>query len=211
MKGTNDCLATWAVLGCAGIGLIATGCDWGGGSGFGGAGYTGHKRQIMCPSGDVRPVEAMALGQRVLAKHGFSIKSSDADSLTIETHANEKVVRGGEGRVRDSVVKVPNRVRRTASLEFSSKGENLEAWCQVKMERLTTADYRVFASQRQFEDAPTQTPIEGEGATTAKQNTVWTSAGRDESMEREILADLRQRIQTLRQKKQETPQPAEKK
>ncbi len=216
MMAIGDLTTRRAVWVATGLVALAAGCDMGGGSGFGGIGYTGHKRRIMCPAGDVKVAEAMALGKRVLAKHGFRIKTVDADGLSIETHPSEKIERGQEGRIRDSVVRLPNRVRRTASLEFSTRGDELEAWCQVKKERLTTADHRVFARQRQFDDTPTETPIDGEGATTAKQNTVWTSAGRDAGMESEILSDLRERIQRYRQRKQEQqaepkkPQPEQK-
>jgi hypothetical protein len=159
----------------------------------------------MCPKADVSTDKIMELGQRVLAKQGFRLKSVDRDELRIETHPAEQLARGGEGRIRDTVMKVPNRVRRTASLEFSTRGDDIQAFCQVKMERLDTSDYRVFAQQRESSDAPTQTPIDREGATTPRQNQVWSSAGRDESMEREILADLHDRIQALRPNRESKP------
>ena len=203
MKVTSDALTRSAVRISAALAtLLAAGCDMGS-SGVGGIGYTGHKRQIMCPASDIKDDVAMALGRRVLASHGLRVKSADVDSMIIETFASEKTVRGGEGRLRDSVVKLPNRVRRTASLEFSKRGGDLEAWCQVKLERLTTSDHRVWARQREFDDAPTETPIEREGATTDKQNTVWTSAGRDQNLEHQILSDLRKRIQKLRQRQRD--------
>jgi hypothetical protein len=198
MKATNGVSIRGTAAASTGLVMVlSAGCDMGE-RGFGGIGYTGHKRQIMCPVGEIKPEAAVVLGRRVLASHGFRVKSADVDDMSIETFPSEKTVRGGEGRLRDAVVKLPNRVRRTASLEFSSRGGDLQAWCQVKLERLTTADHRVFDHQRRFDDAPTQTPIEREGATTAQQNTVWSSAGRDETLERQILADLRQRIQQTR-------------
>jgi len=203
MKVTSDALTRSAARISAALAmLLVAGCDMES-SGFGGIGYTGHKRQIMCPATDIKDDVAMALGRRVLASHGFKVKTADVDSMTIETFASEKTVRGGEGRLRDSVVKLPNRVRRTASLEFSKRGGDLQAWCQVKLERQTTADHRVWARQRQFDDAPTETPIEREGATTDSQNTVWSSAGRDQSLEHQILSDLRKRIQKLRQRQRD--------
>ncbi len=197
------------------LGLLTVGCsEMGGGMGsdFSGLGSTGMKRQNMCAKNDVTSQEALEIGRRVLAKQGFRLKSVDSDQLRIETQPTEQSVRGGEGRIRDSVVKMPNRVRRTATLEFSTRGEDLQAWCQVKIERLETADFRVFQQQRNSEDAPLQTPIDREAATTAKQNTVWSGAGRDESMEREILADLHDRIQAYKTakegKKAATTEPA---
>jgi hypothetical protein len=211
MKAITRWTWRWMSGACALAAVIGAGCE---SSGLGGVGYTGYKRQIMCPVQDVKPANAMELGRRVLAKNGFRIKNVDMDSLTIETYPTEQTVRGQEGRLRDTVVKVPNRVRRTATLEFSTRGGDLQAWCQVKIERLTTADHRVFAQQRQFEDAPTQTPIDREGATTEQQNTVWTSAGRDDSLEQLILSELRDRIQILRKRSLEKeatqPSPAEK-
>ncbi len=203
MKATRNLSTTSAVCVSTALGAaLAIGCEMEGGGfgGLGGVGYTGHKRQIMCPSSDIKPADALTIGRRVLASHGFRVKTVDADSMAIETRPSEKTVRGSEGRLRDAVVKMPNRVRRTASLEFTNRSGDLQAWCQVKIERLSTADHRVFAQQRQFDDTPTRTPIDGEGATTAEQNTVWTSAGRDEAMERTILSDIRQRIQTLRKR-----------
>ncbi len=191
----------WRVLCLVGSLLVAGGCESGVGN-FGGIGYTGYKRQIMCRVDEVKSANAMALAQRVLAKHGFRIKEADVDAMSIETHPTEKTERGTDGRLRSAVVKLPNRVRRTASLEFSRRGDDLQAWCRVKLERLSTADHRVFSQQRQFEDAPTQTPIERDAATTPRQNTVWSSAGRDQAMEQAILSDLRQRIQRLRKFKE---------
>ena len=195
------------ILACAALSVVLTvGCSTGG-SDFAGIGYTGHKKQVMCPATDIKMDQAMALGRRVLASHGLRVKTVDMDQYSLETFASEKTVRGGEGRLRDAVVKMPNRVRRTALLEFTTRGGDLQAWCQVKMERQSTADHRVWQRQREFDDAPVETPIERDGATTAKQNTVWTSAGRDESLERQILSDLRQRIQNLRQRKRSKDQP----
>ncbi len=202
IKTTTQSMVTVAATGAI---LLLTGCEGGGlGGGFGdGLGDAGYKKQIMCPVQDVKPGEAMGLARRVLVKHGFKLKEADVDRMSILTHPNEKVVRGNEGRLRDAVVKMPNRVRRTAELEFSTRGGDLQAWCKVKIERLSTTDHRVWSSLRQHEDAPTQTPIEREAATTPQQNTVWTSGGRDQSMELQILSDLRQRIQKLRRLKME--------
>jgi hypothetical protein len=207
MKTTNGQLLRWAMWFWLApvIGLVSACSDMG--SDLGGIGYTGYKHQILCPKAGLTSDEALEIGRRVLAKQGFRLKSLDKDQLRIETQPVEATMRGGEGRIRDSVVKVPNRVRRSATLEFSNRGEDLEAYCQVKMERLDTSDYRVFAQQRQSEDAPVETPIDREGATTARQNQVWSSAGRDESMEREILSEVHDRLVNLKAGKEAKQAP----
>jgi hypothetical protein len=210
MRITMNSSTVWAVVSMGLAVVLVAGCEGGGlgGGDFSGLGYTGFKPQVMCAKGDVTTDQAMELARRVLAKEGFRLKSVDKDQLRIETQPSEQTVRGGEGRLRDTVVKVPNRVRRTATLEFSDRGDELRAFCQVKIERLETGDFRVFAQQRQFNDVPTETPIDREAATTARQNTVWSSAGRDEAMEREILADLHDRVQAVKAQKEAKQAPA---
>ena len=83
-----------------------------------------------------------------------------------------------------------NRLRRSATLWISSAESGAVAKCQVRTQRLDTADHRIFQQQQQFNDLPNSTPIDrGAGATT-DQNQAWTEMQRDRQMERELLQVL---------------------
>lgn len=98
--------------------------------------------------------------------------------------------KGGTGRLRDATLNYRNRLRRRATLWISPAEPGAVAKCQVRTQRLDTADHRAFEQQQQFNDLPNSTPIDREAATTTDQNQAWTEMQRDRQMERELLQVL---------------------
>lgn len=98
--------------------------------------------------------------------------------------------KGGTGRFRDATLNYRNRLRRRATLWISSAESGAVAKCQVRRQRLDTADHRVFQQQQQFNDLPNSTPIDRDAGTTTDQNQAWTDMQRDRQMERELLQVL---------------------
>lgn len=98
--------------------------------------------------------------------------------------------KGGTGRFRDTALNFRNRMRRRATLWISSAESGAVAKCQVRTQRLDTADHRAFQQQQQFNDLPNSTPIDRDAGTTTEQNQAWTDMQRDRQMERELLQVL---------------------
>jgi hypothetical protein len=116
----------------------------------------------------------------------------------IRSAAAEYDQKGGTGRIRDSVG-FKNRMRRTAMLVIRDEGGSAAAECIVKVQRLDTADHRMFHQNRGSTDYPSETPIDREAGVSASQDQVWTDMGADRRLESEILEVLRNRL------KQEPP------
>lgn len=124
----------------------------------------------------------------------FRVAEVSADGGVIRSATEEYDQKGGTGRIRDSAVGYRNRMRRSAILVIRPLGEGCVAKCRVQVERLDTADHRVFRSNEQFGDVPNETPIDREAAVSAQQDQVWTPMPRDRPLEREILDLLRSRV-----------------
>jgi len=98
--------------------------------------------------------------------------------------------KGGTGRIRDATLNYKNRMRRRATLWITGAESGSVAKCQVRRQRLDTADHRIFQQQQQFNDLPNATPIDREAGTTTDQNQAWTDMQRDPQMERQLLQVL---------------------
>jgi hypothetical protein len=103
--------------------------------------------------------------------------------------------RGGGERIRDTALKFRNRMRRTAYLHVQEQGADCLARCIVRVQRLDTADHRIFRGNDTFTDYPTETPIDREAGVSAGQDQVWTDMPRDRQLESDILGVLRSRLQ----------------
>jgi hypothetical protein len=124
----------------------------------------------------------------------FTIDVADRSEGLLTTVPAEYDERGGTGRIRDTAIKYPNRMRRRATVRVQGDGAEVSVDCVVIRERLDTADMRVFRLNRQFDDVGNETPIEQEAGSSAGQNEVWTDVGRDRSLERQILDVVRERL-----------------
>lgn len=131
---------------------------------------------------------------RYALRQWFTIDQASASDGLLTTFPVEFEERGGTGRIRDAAVSYRNRVRHRATVRVMGAEPDVSVECVVIRERLDTADHRVFAMNRQFDDVNNQTPISGEGATSPSQNEVWTEIGRDRKLERDILNVVRERL-----------------
>jgi hypothetical protein len=112
----------------------------------------------------------------------------------VQSEPSEYVQRGGTGRLRDGAIKYPNRMRRTATLLVQSTETGCVARCEVRVQRLDTADLRAFRDNNRFDDYPNETPIDREAGVDSEQAQQWTDLPRDRGLERDILEDLRRRV-----------------
>lgn len=131
---------------------------------------------------------------RALRTAGFRIAEADEDAARIRTHPLESLWRGPAERLTEAAVKRPVRVRRIATVLISQDGPVVTASCRVQLQRLDTADHRLFMRHREFSDVPSETPIYREAGLTAEQTAAWTDLRRDRAMERQILRAIRERL-----------------
>jgi hypothetical protein len=128
------------------------------------------------------------------AKQWFKIEDVSTEQGVVRTAATEYDQKGGTGRIRDSAIQYRNRMRRTATIVVSPRGGGCIAKCVVRVERLDTADHRVFQDNQRFTDYPTATPIDRDASLSAKQDQAWTPMPRDRSLEMQILDVIRSRL-----------------
>ncbi|MFQ5429977.1 MAG: hypothetical protein ACE5E1_06670 [Phycisphaerae bacterium] len=108
----------------------------------------------------------------------------------IESSPVEYDQTGGTGRIRETAFKFKNRMRRQATLWVRAAASGSVVRCRVRVQRLDTADHRVFQQNEQFNDLPNTTPIERGAGLSPDQNQVWTDMPRDRRLERELLQSL---------------------
>ncbi|MBU0617648.1 MAG: hypothetical protein KKI02_08015 [Planctomycetes bacterium] len=86
-------------------------------------------------------------------------------------------------------------MRRIAHFAVAKRGDGSIARLRIEVERMDTARREAFRpDQGRISDAPSQTPIERDAATTTRQNTVWTFVKRDRRLERALLAELQEQF-----------------
>ena len=146
---------------------------------------------------DISQDQAMAAGRKAMGQYFRSMETSPR-SGKIHGPTVEYVQSGGTGRIRDGALKHKNRMRRQATLWISASPSGCVVRCRVRVQRLDTADHRLFQNQRQFDDLPSATPIDREAATTKSQNEVWTEMPRDRRFESELLQVLLSRVSAVR-------------
>ncbi len=144
-----------------------------------------------CP--DASKAQVFAASEYAV-RQWFGIKNADIEAGIITSTPLEEQERGGTGRIRDTAIHYPNRIRRRATVRLLPEGNTVSVECVVIKDRLDTADMRVFEKNRQFDDVNNQTPIQTEAATSARQNEFWTEVGRDRGMEQRILGVIRERL-----------------
>ncbi len=123
-------------------------------------------------------------------RHYFNQVDSNPAIGKIESGQVEYAQTGGTGRFRDNAFKFRNRMRHKATLWITRSDSGTLARCQVRVQRLDTADHRVFRDQQRFNDLPNTTPIDREAGVSSVQNQAWTEMPRDRKREREILQVL---------------------
>ena len=84
---------------------------------------------------------------------------------------------------------------RIAHFAVAERGEDTVARLRIDIERQDTTRQEAFQPDRhRISDAPGQTAIERDAATTTRQNTVWTFVKRDRRLERTLLAELEEQF-----------------
>jgi hypothetical protein len=124
----------------------------------------------------------------------FRLGETDPEQGLVQSVPSEYEQKGGTGRIRDSAIGYRNRMRRTGMVVVQEYDGGCIVKCKVAVQRLDTADHRVFRSNQQFEDVPNQTPIQEEAGVSPRQDQVWTDMPRDRGLERQILDVIRNRI-----------------
>jgi hypothetical protein len=95
-------------------------------------------------------------------------------------------------RVRD-VLGRPTRHRRIALVRLSQDSSSVLMQCQVRLERLDTAEQAAFARER-GDDRPSDTPIDRLGADAPKARQEWVYVQRDRQAEAQILEAVVRRL-----------------
>ena len=111
----------------------------------------------------------------------------------IRSALSEYDQRGGTERLRDAV-KFPNRMRHRATLIVMEQAPDTIVRCAVSVQRLDSADHRVFRSNERFTDYPNDTPIDRDAGVTASQDQVWTDMPRNRQLESDILSVVKSRV-----------------
>ncbi len=123
----------------------------------------------------------------------FRVAEADRATGLIHAEPEEYEQEGGTGRIRDAAIGYRNRMRRLATLLVQEAGSGSIVRCRVSVQRLDTADHRVFQQNDEFGDVPNDTPIEREAGVSPQQDRVWTEMPRDRALERQILNLIRDR------------------
>lgn len=127
-------------------------------------------------------------------RENFTVVRVSQGRGTVEAGPESFTQRGGTARVTDSALKPTYQMRRIGTLWISDDGDGVVVNCQIRMQRLDTTDYRSQQTHMQFNDLPTDTPIDNEAGLTADQREAWTEQPRDQTMERQILGAISRRL-----------------
>ncbi|HKQ48392.1 MAG TPA: hypothetical protein VJZ71_10015 [Phycisphaerae bacterium] len=165
------------------------GCSEMGGSDIGGERTEGWS-QAALPN--VPRDEAFDAGVHAL-RQWFRLEDISPQDGVVRSAVTEYDQKGGTGRIRDTAIGYRNRMRHQATLLVATQGTGSVAKCMVSVERLDTADHRVFRDQERFQDYPSETPIDRDAGISASQDQVWTPMPRDRKLEQDILEVLRNR------------------
>lgn len=166
-----------------------TGCSEMGGSDIGGERTEGWSQAVLA---NVPCGEAFDAGVHAM-RQWFRLEDVSPGDGVVRSTLAEYDQKGGTGRIRDAAIGYRNRMRHRATLIVTGQGAGSVAKCMVSVERLDTADHRVFRDQERFQDYPTETPIDRDAGISASQDQVWTPMPRDRKLEQEILEVLRNR------------------
>lgn len=123
----------------------------------------------------------------------FRLEEIAPETGTIRSATEEYQQRGGTGRIRDAAIGYTNRMRRTATLVIQETQTGSVARCIVRVQRMDTADHRIFRDNVRMQDYPGDTPIDRDAGVSDAQREAWTDMPRDRALEREILNLVRDR------------------
>jgi hypothetical protein len=134
------------------------------------------------------------LAAQVLLRREFGRVDLEPGTRRIVSQPAEYQTSSESGTARD-LYGGRSTMRRIAHFAVAKRGEGSIARLRIDVERQDTARQEVFRSEpSRLSDAPSQTPIERDAATTTRQNTVWTFVKRDRQLERALLAELQEQF-----------------
>lgn len=131
---------------------------------------------------------------QVILRREFGPLVADRDAWRIATLPAEYQTSSDSGTARD-LYRGRSTMRRTAHFSVNRHAEGAVVRLRIDIERQDTERREAFHPEAQrMSDAPSQTPIERDAATSAQQNAIWTFVRRDVRLERELLAELQERF-----------------
>lgn len=136
--------------------------------------------------------DIFAAAEGVLLEHGYRIGQRDPVAGVLTTQPRFDVP-GDEPVRRGLGMSSKGRTRRIAEVRIEPAAQMVDVFCKVVVQEQTTRAHRFLARDQLGSDVPSDTPIEGEAATTTKQNTVWETIRRDKAGERRILTAIAER------------------
>lgn len=86
-------------------------------------------------------------------------------------------------------------VRRLAEVRVQTVAADVDVYCRVLVQEQSAQVYHIVDQRSGSDDRPNTTPIDRDAATTTQQNTVWRTLRRDKVVERQILADISERVE----------------
>ena len=146
------------------------------------AGGCQFERYRSQPLGEVGYARAFAAGKMVMSQY-FSIAS--ADSETGKIISRPEPVKAPRDRLLGS-----SPARQVATLRIRQKGDEIFADLRVEIQRQDASAIRHMQPVTVDTELPSRTPAQETAPLTAEQNQAWQTTGRNESLERTILADL---------------------
>ena len=146
------------------------------------AGGCQFERYRSQPLGEVGYARAFAAGKTVMSQH-FSIASADSERGKIISRPEP--IEASRDRLLGS-----SPARQVATLRIRQKGDEIFADLRVEIQRQDTGAIRLMQPVTVDTELPSRTPAQETAPLTADQNQAWQTTGRNESLERTILADL---------------------
>lgn len=132
-------------------------------------------------------------GAAAMGESFESVRISHARGM-IEAGPQSYTQQGGTQRVTDAALRPTYHMRRFGTLWISEDEDGVHVNCQVRVQRMDTTDYRSLRTHEEFSDLPTETPIDKDAGLTADQRQAWTELARDQTLERQLLGAINQRL-----------------
>jgi len=140
-------------------------------------------------------IRVLDAAEAALIDQGFRIERRDPTSNSLRSFPLEGPASESGERTLRSRMSARRGIRRVAEVRVEDTPEGIRAACKVAVQQQTTQTHRFFARERAGVDAPEDTPIDRDAATTEEQNTVWQTVQRDRAAERAILDAILETVQ----------------
>jgi hypothetical protein len=127
----------------------------------------------------------------VLKSH-FRLDSDASNGAVIRSRPQDSTGRGDSEapRVGEVLTGRGGRHREIAEIQLAERGNDIMARCQVRVQRLDTAQRRAFAMQRGGDDRPSEMPTNQSPAVSSRAPEEWVNVGRNRELERTILNQI---------------------